>query len=57
MHAIGEAAIDQALIAFESALNDFPRKDQRKVALSSTSRDNSTYASNFTSLVFSESHY
>ncbi len=29
MHAIGDAAVEQALIAYEYALNDFPRNDHR----------------------------
>jgi predicted amidohydrolase YtcJ len=33
MHVIGDAAIDQALIAFELALNDFPRKDHRHIMI------------------------
>ena len=33
MHAIGDAAIDQALMAFELALNDFPRADHRHIMI------------------------
>lgn len=33
MHAIGDAAIDQALCAFEAALRDFPRTDHRHVLI------------------------
>ena len=33
MHVIGDAAIEQALTAFELALNDFPRKDHRHIMI------------------------
>ncbi len=33
VHAIGDAAIDQALIAFESALADCPREDHRHILI------------------------
>jgi len=33
VHAIGDAAIDQALTAFEAALNDFPRDDHRHIII------------------------
>ena len=33
LHAIGDAAIKQALIAFEEALNDFPRNDHRHIII------------------------
>jgi hypothetical protein len=33
MHAIGDAAIEQALIAYEQALKDFPRSDHRHVLI------------------------
>ncbi len=33
MHAIGDAAIDQALTAYEAALRDFPRKDHRHILI------------------------
>ena len=33
VHAIGDAAIDQALAAFEAALNDFPRDDHRHIII------------------------
>jgi predicted amidohydrolase YtcJ len=33
MHAIGDAAIEQALTAFELALNDFPREDHRHIII------------------------
>ena len=33
MHAIGDAAIGQALMAFELALNDFPREDHRHIII------------------------
>lgn len=33
MHAIGDAAIEQALVAYEMALKDFPRKDHRHVII------------------------
>ena len=33
MHAIGDAAIDQALSAFEAALADFPRNDHRHIII------------------------
>jgi predicted amidohydrolase YtcJ len=33
MHAVGDAAVEQALCAFESALSDFPRKDHRHVII------------------------
>lgn len=33
MHAIGDAAIDQALAAFETALADFPRNDHRHIII------------------------
>jgi len=33
MHAIGDAAIEQALVAFELALNDFPREDHRHIMI------------------------
>jgi predicted amidohydrolase YtcJ len=33
MHAIGDAAIDQALTALELALNDFPRDDHRHIII------------------------
>lgn len=33
MHAIGDAAIEQALIAYETALNDFPRDDHRHIII------------------------
>ncbi|MFZ5573546.1 MAG: amidohydrolase [Thermodesulfobacteriota bacterium] len=33
LHAIGDAAIEQALTAFESALGDFPREDHRHIII------------------------
>jgi len=33
VHVIGDAAIEQALTAFESALTDFPRKDYRHIMI------------------------
>jgi hypothetical protein len=33
MHAIGDAAVEQALIAYEHALKDFPRNDHRHVLI------------------------
>ncbi len=33
LHAIGDAAIDQALTAFEIALQDFPREDHRHIII------------------------
>lgn len=33
MHAIGDAAVDQALTAYETALKDFPRKDHRHIII------------------------
>ncbi len=33
MHAIGDAAIDQALAAYEAALKDFPRADHRHIII------------------------
>jgi len=33
MHAIGDVAVDQALTAYEAALNDFPRKDHRHIII------------------------
>ena len=33
MHAIGDAAVDQALKAYETALSDFPRKDHRHIII------------------------
>lgn len=33
MHAIGDAAIDQALNAYEAALKDFPRSDHRHIII------------------------
>ncbi len=33
MHAIGDAAIDQALTAYETALKDFPRNDHRHIII------------------------
>jgi hypothetical protein len=33
MHAIGDAAIDQALCAFEAALKDYPRMDHRHIII------------------------
>ncbi len=33
MHAIGDAAIEQALNAFDAALNDFPRADHRHIII------------------------
>ncbi|MBN2010221.1 amidohydrolase [candidate division KSB1 bacterium] len=33
MHAIGDAAVEQALNAYETALTDFPRKDHRHVII------------------------
>ncbi len=33
MHAIGDAAIDQALTAYEEALKDFPRTDHRHIII------------------------
>ena len=33
MHAIGDAAVDQALNAYEAALKDYPRKDARHILI------------------------
>ncbi|MFH1080600.1 MAG: amidohydrolase [Pseudomonadota bacterium] len=33
MHAIGDAAVEQAIIAYEAALADFPRQDHRHVII------------------------
>lgn len=33
MHAIGDAAVEQAIIAYETALADFPRQDHRHVII------------------------
>jgi hypothetical protein len=33
MHAIGDAAVEQAVIAYEEALDDFPRQDHRHVII------------------------
>lgn len=33
LHAIGDAAVDQALTAFEAALQDFPREDHRHIII------------------------
>lgn len=33
LHAIGDAAVDQALTAFERALDDFPRNDHRHIII------------------------
>lgn len=33
MHAIGDAAVDQALTAYETALRDFPRKNHRHIII------------------------
>jgi predicted amidohydrolase YtcJ len=33
MHAIGDAAVEQAVIAYEAALADFPRRDHRHVII------------------------
>lgn len=33
MHAIGDTAVEQAVIAYETALSDFPRKDHRHIII------------------------
>lgn len=33
MHAIGDAAVEQAIIAYETALADYPRKDHRHIII------------------------
>jgi len=33
MHAIGDAAVEQAIIAYETALKDFPRQDHRHIII------------------------
>jgi hypothetical protein len=42
MHVIGDAAIEQALTAFELALNDFPRKDHRHIMIHADLMNNET---------------
>ncbi|MRR39052.1 metal-dependent hydrolase with the TIM-barrel fold protein, partial [bacterium] len=42
MHAIGDAAIDQALNAYEEALQDYPRQDHRHVIIHADLMDEET---------------
>lgn len=42
MHAIGDAAIDQALTAYETALKDFPRDDHRHIIIHADLMDKAT---------------
>lgn len=44
MHAIGDAAIDQALTAFEAALSDVPRNDHRHIMIHADLMDEAAIA-------------
>jgi len=44
VHAIGDAAIDQALTAFEAALTDFPRNDHRHIIIHADLMDEAAMA-------------
>jgi len=44
MHAIGDAAVDQALTAYEAALEDFPRQDHRHIIIHADLMDETAIA-------------